>query len=688
MTGLSASDVNEDADVRAAFKATIISLGGYDEVSNIVAKSTSSRRRLQDEDGAEPDGRPTGAPTRSHDQPDVAHDQPDVASRLADRCSTTSPDGRPHGRADLGSHDQPDWDGRPTRADLAPTTSPTVAPRPAATPAPSVSPTPAPWIQRGDDIDGEAADDWSGYSVSLSADGTTLAVGAPYNDGGGSYAGHARVFAWDPVDETWKQRGDDIDGEAADDWSGYSVSLSADGATLAVGAVYNDGAGSSAGHVRAFAWDPVEETWVQRGDDIDGEAADDRSGYSVSLSADGTALAVGAPYNDGGGTDAGHVRVFAWDPVEETWVQRGDDIDGEAADDRSGYSVSLSADGTALATWKQRGDDIDGEAAGDLSGISVSLSADGTALAVGAIYNDGGGSYAGHARVFAWDSVDETWVQRGDDIDGEAADDRSGISVSLSADGTALAVGAHYNDGGGTDAGHARVFAWNSVEETWVQRGDDIDGEAAADWSGISVSLSADGADGTTPAVGAYGNDGAGFNAGHARVYSISPAPSVSPTPAPWIQRGDDIDGEAADDWSGYSVSLERRHDATPGRPTTTGGVSLATLRVRGDPVDETWKQRGDDIDGEAADDWSATGTWKQRGDDIDGEAAGDLSGISVSLSADGTALAAGRSTTTGGRFTLATPRSRTPSTRRVQRGDDIDGEAADDRSGISVSLS
>ncbi|KAH8059213.1 hypothetical protein JL721_9305 [Aureococcus anophagefferens] len=367
-----------------------------------------------------------------------------------------------------------------------------------------------PQEERGDDIDGEAADDHSGISVSLSADGTTLAVGAHGTTAGdraghavfgdsvdetwvqrgddidgeaagddsllgvaergrhdagrrgalqrrarATAAGHARVFAWDSVDETWKQRGDDIDGEAAGDESGWSVSLSADGTTLAVGAYTNDGTGSIAGHARMFAWDPDDETWVQRGDDIDGEAADDWSGYSVSLSADGTTLAVGAPYNDGGGTDAGHVRVFAWDPVEETWVQRGDDIDGEAANDYSGISVSLSADGTALA----RGDDIDGEAAYDWSGYSVSLSADGTALAVGAPYNDGAGSFAGHARVFAWDPVEETWVQRGDDIDGEAANDHSGYSVSLSADGTTLAVGADYNDGAGSNAGHARVYS-------------------------------------------------------------------------------------------------------------------------------------------------------------------------------------------------------------------------------------
>ncbi|EGB02033.1 hypothetical protein AURANDRAFT_69259, partial [Aureococcus anophagefferens] len=453
---------------------------------------------------------------------------------------------------------------------------------------------------RGDDIDGEAAYDYSGYSVSLSADGATLAVGAHYNDGAGSYAGHARVFAWDPVEETWVQRGDDIDGEDADDQSGGSVSLSADGTTLAVGARGNDGAGDSAGHARVFAWDSDDETWVQRGDDIDGEAAYDQSGGSVSLSADGTTLAVGASGNDGAGSSAGHARVFAWDSDDETWKQRGDDIDGEAAYDDSGVSVSLSADGTTLAvgavynggagsyagharvfawdpveeTWVQRGDDIDGEAAYDWSGVSVSLSADGTMLAVGAPYNGGAGSNAGHARVFAWDSVEETWVQRGDDIDGEAADDQSGGSVSLSADGTALAVGALFNDGGpGSDAGHARVFAWHSDDETWVQRGDDIDGEAAGDLSGYSVSLSADG---TALAVGAIYNDGGGNNAGHARVFAWD---SVDET---WVQRGDDIDGEDADDQSGISVSLSADGTtlAVGARYNGGGGNSAGSTRV------------------------------------------------------------------------------------------------------------
>lgn len=51
---------------------------------------------------------------------------------------------------------------------------------------------------------------------------------------------------------TWTQLGADIDGEAAGDWSGWSISLSSDGSVLAVGAVQNDGNGNDSGHVRVY----------------------------------------------------------------------------------------------------------------------------------------------------------------------------------------------------------------------------------------------------------------------------------------------------------------------------------------------------------------------------------------------------------------------------------------------------
>ena len=163
--------------------------------------------------------------------------------------------------------------------------------------------------QLGSDIDGEAAGDSSGANVVLSADGTIVAISASQNDGSGSDAGHVRLFEWDG--EAWVQKGSDIDGEAADDYSGSSVSLSSDGSIVAIGALGNDGDGaSSQGHVRVYEWDG--SAWQQKGNDIDGEAASDYSGSSVSLSSDGAIVAIGAVYNDGiNGEDSGHVRVYS-----------------------------------------------------------------------------------------------------------------------------------------------------------------------------------------------------------------------------------------------------------------------------------------------------------------------------------------------------------------------------------------
>ena len=72
----------------------------------------------------------------------------------------------------------------------------------------------------------------------------------------------------------------------------------------------------------------------QLGGDIDGEAKRDESGYSVSLSSDGQTVAIGAYGNDGNGDMSGHVRVYHFDG--SNWTQLGADIDGEAASDQSG----------------------------------------------------------------------------------------------------------------------------------------------------------------------------------------------------------------------------------------------------------------------------------------------------------------------------------------------------------------
>ena len=95
----------------------------------------------------------------------------------------------------------------------------------------------------GDDIDGEAEGDYSGLSVSLSGDGTRVAIGAYLNDDAGSNAGHARVFEWDGA--SWNKMGEDLDGRDRYDLFGYSVSLSEDGTRVVVGSIYSEGSGIS-----------------------------------------------------------------------------------------------------------------------------------------------------------------------------------------------------------------------------------------------------------------------------------------------------------------------------------------------------------------------------------------------------------------------------------------------------------
>ena len=144
---------------------------------------------------------------------------------------------------------------------------------------------------------------------------------------------------------SWTQLGADIDGEASQDQSGYSISLSSGADTVAIGAKGNDGNGINAGHVRIYTYS--SGSWTQLGADIDGEAIADQSGWSVSLSSDGTRVAIGAAFNDGNGYNAGHVRIYEYS--SGSWTQLGADIDGEATVDQSGYSVSLSSDGTTVA---------------------------------------------------------------------------------------------------------------------------------------------------------------------------------------------------------------------------------------------------------------------------------------------------------------------------------------------------
>jgi len=345
------------------------------------------------------------------------------------------------------------------------------------------------WKKIGKDIDGEAQGDYSGFSVSLSSDGNRVAIGSYLNDNiNGIDSGSVRVYEYKGKQLGWKRLGKGIYGEKLNDQSGFSVSLSSDGNRVAIGAIFNDDNNrTDVGHVRVYEYKGEDIGWKQIGKDIDGEKAFDYSGWSVSLSNDGKRVAIGALENDGYNSkeNSGHVRVYEYKSEVE------------------------------YIGWKQLGQDIDGEALNDQSGSSVSLSSDGNRVAIGAIFNDGDNSNnSGHVRVYEFDGI--TWKKLGEDIDGENEDDFFGSSVSLSRDGNRVAIGAIFNDGdNNNNSGHVRVYEFDGT--SWIQLDLDIDGENEGDISGVSVSLNSVG---NRIVIGANLNDNTnGINSGHARVY-------------------------------------------------------------------------------------------------------------------------------------------------------------------------
>lgn len=389
--------------------------------------------------------------------------------------------------------------------------------------------------QIGNDIDGERAGDNSGWRTAISGDGNTIVIGAPKNYGSqvqGTSPGHVRVY--NKVSGKWVQKGSDIDG-SGNECFGATVAISRNSEIIAVGAPC-----VGSGVVKIYKFSSAK--WTQIGKDIKGEALSDYFGCSVSLSDSGNRIAVGAYGNDGTSTftgdQRGHVRVF--ENKNGDWSQLGADIDGVAEGDFSGTDISLSGNGSILAigspdndengkgsgqvrvfeylgaSWKQKGKAINGKAIADRFGYSLSLNFLGNKLAVGAPNSDapGGVVYGNFGQIRVYSFADSVWNQIGSEINGIKTNDNFGWSVALSKEGDVFVAGAPNNDSAGIDAGHVRVYKWDS--NNWTQVKNDINGESAGDQSGYSVSISSSG---STFAIGAPNNDGVGSNGGHVRVY-------------------------------------------------------------------------------------------------------------------------------------------------------------------------
>lgn len=333
-----------------------------------------------------------------------------------------------------------------------------------------------------------------GHSLSLSDDGSRLAVGAPFESHKAANADPAAegdqgtVYVFGRSDKGWDLQSRLLASKAGSfDWFGMSVSLSGQGDTVAVSAHRYDGGEPltpliDSGAVYVFrhgasGW--TEQALLQASQVQAGE----RLGTSVALSFDGLTLAAGSS-----ATGRGAVHVFRQEPAG--WREQAVVRSASATTQNPlGSQVLLSADGMTMAVgatapdgtearqrtagsayvfvnqggqWQQRARlQASNADMGDAFGERLALSADGRVLAVSAVYEasaaqglngdqaDNSALSAGAVYLYAiegkrWRQTDYVKSNR------SRTGDVFGSALALSGDGRQLAVGARLEDGAGS----------------------------------------------------------------------------------------------------------------------------------------------------------------------------------------------------------------------------------------------
>ncbi len=428
----------------------------------------------------------------------------------------------------------------------------------------------------------ERADQF-GDEVSLSADGRVMAVSA-YDEDNGTGA----VYVFTEEDGTWSQQAY-VKPQNSEDFDrfGSSLALSADGRVLAAGATREassatgidgdetDNTLDDSGAVYVFT--QSDGTWSQQAYiKASNPDEDDAFGAHLALSADGSTLAVGVPAEDsaatgidGDQTDNSELQsgaVYVFTQSGDTWAQQ-EYIKASNADanDRFGYSLALSSDGSVLAvgaygeqssatgingdqtnnsafqtgavyvftrsadTWSQQAYlKASNAQSGDSFGASLALSTDGLVLAVSASGegsaatgidgNQSDNSLIASGAVYVFSQSSNVWSQQAYIKSSTAeSNDGFGYNPALSADGATLAVAAIGEDSSATGINgdetdntaltSGAVYLFTQSNGIWTQQAYiKASNTEGSDYFGSGLALSADGG---VLAVGAYREDSA-----------------------------------------------------------------------------------------------------------------------------------------------------------------------------------
>ncbi len=310
-----------------------------------------------------------------------------------------------------------------------------------------------------------AVEDQFGYSISLSGDGKTLAVGTPYTGSDSTEnSGGVHVYRHDEASGWWVHAKHLLLDSSGHKF-GFSVSLDFNGTKLAVGI-------PALGPGAVYVYDST--SWEYSALPVPDVSAA-QFGYSVALGNDGTVILVGAPYEDAGigKPDAGAVYVFtygtSWDKTHrEGGTEAGDQLGYQVAINATADTFAVSAPNATVdslesagltyiydATWIAAGVTAPVPDADQRMGTALALSADGSRLAVAS--EDAPG-----VHIFNRDGTWHSTVV-------SAAASFEGASLALNGDGSRLVVGADSETEGDTGEVHVFHFQGNIWEETRIQ---------------------------------------------------------------------------------------------------------------------------------------------------------------------------------------------------------------------------
>ena len=348
-------------------------------------------------------------------------------------------------------------------------------------------------------------------------------------------------------DEVYKPFGQTITNTTTNNYVGSYIATNDEGNIIAIGS----NASYQTGIIRIYKYNDI--SWIQISQNI-------TPGYSISLNSSGNIIAIGNHKGTAVSPYTGKVQVYRY-VNDNSWVQISQTILGLAINDNFGYSTSINSAGNIVAI-------------GSINATTTN------------------GTNSGSVSVYKY-IIDGSWVPLGQTINGEGANDLAGWSVSLDTSGTILAIGATRNLSAGIQRGQVRVYRFTN-DISWVLISQDIDGTTLNDEFGYSVSLNGNG---TLVACGAIAN----ASTGHVKVYKYISDGS-------WIPQGQTISGEALNDYSGYSVSLNKQgnilaigapyNDGTGGSANDAGHVRI--YKYNG----VSWIQIGTDIDGDMVSDF------------------------------------------------------------------------------------